>query len=71
MPLAAIGTVGEHGFEFLQLPLSGIDDHRERMIAARRDRPLNFVYRITLEQLHDSLRRCWLDQPFLAKPSSP
>jgi hypothetical protein len=34
MPLAATGAAGEHGFEFLQLPFRGIDNHRERMIAA-------------------------------------
>jgi len=71
MPLTAIGTVGEHGFEFLHLPLGRIDDHRERMIAARRDRPLSIATRITLEQLHGLLRYCRFDQPFLAKPSFP
>jgi hypothetical protein len=41
------------------------------VIAARRDWPLNLVYRITLEQLHDSLCRGRFGQPFLATPSFP
>ncbi len=58
MPLAAIGAAGEHDFEFLQLPFCGIDNHRERVIAARRDWPRTRVVRFTLEQLHGPLRRC-------------
>lgn len=56
MPLAAVGTAREHVFEFLQLPLGGIEYHRERMVTARRDRPPAIVDRITLEELHIRLR---------------
>ena len=69
MPLAAVGTAREHSFEFFQLLLCGIDDHRKRVIAAWRKRPLTIVASITLEQLHGALRRYRGDQSFPAKQS--
>jgi hypothetical protein len=56
-PLAAIGTAREHGFEFCQLPFAGIDEHCERVMAARCERSLAIVDGITLEELHIRLRR--------------
>jgi len=52
MPLAAIGAVGQHRFEFLQFPLGRVDNYRERVIAPQRDRPLTISGRVSSEEIH-------------------
>ena len=52
MPLAAIGAVGQHRFEFLQFPLRRVENYRERVIAPQRDRPLTLSGRVFSEGIH-------------------